>query len=248
MTNILPTQTGPQTLLKARQLVKRYGQREVVKGIDLTINEGEIVALIGPNGAGKSTTLEMTIGLRIPDSGTISFGFEHHLQHIGVQLQTTPFFRGLTTAENLTLFAHFYGVRLSKQQVTELLARCGLSEVVRTEAARLSGGQQKRLAIAMTLAHNPRLIFLDEPTAALDPQARHDIRQLIRSLSQTNGTTVVFSSHDMEEVNKLAHRIILIVDGRIRAEGTPQELLTRYEVNSLEDLYIQLTTKEEVLS
>ena len=230
-------------LLEAHNLVKRYGDRVVVKDVDLVVAPGEVVGLIGPNGAGKSTTLEMVLGLRMPDSGGVVFWRKDPLRQIGVQLQTTPFFRGLTVAENLTLFANFYGVRLTKQQVADLLARCGLSEVARTEAARLSGGQQKRLAIALTLAHEPRLIFLDEPTAALDPRARHEIRELIRTLA-SNGTAIVFTSHDMEEVSKLAGRVVLIIEGRVHAEGKPTDLLVGYSVNSLEELYLKLTEEE----
>jgi ABC-2 type transport system ATP-binding protein len=231
------------TLLEARNLVKRYGNRVVVKDIDLIVSPGEVVALIGPNGAGKSTTLEMVLGLRIPDSGEVVFWCKDPLREIGVQLQSIPFFRGLTVAENLTLFANFYGVHLSKQEVTQLLERCGLAEVARTEAARLSGGQQKRLAIALTLSHQPRLIFLDEPTAALDPRARHEIRELIRSLAAA-GTTIVFTSHDMEEVGKLADRVVLIVEGRVSAEGKPAHLLAEYHVGSLDELYLNLTNEE----
>ena len=115
--------------------------------------------------------------------------------------------------------------------------------MARTEASRLSGGQQKRLAIALTLSHQPRLIFLDEPTAALDPRARQEIRELIRSLA-TTGTTIVFTSHDMEEVNKLADRVVLVVEGRVRAEGKPTDLLAEYNVSSLEELYLKLTNEE----
>jgi len=230
------------TLIEAHNLVKRYGDRVVVKDVDLMVSPGEVVALIGPNGAGKTTTLEMVLGLRMPDSGKVVFWRKDPLRQIGVQLQSTPFFRGLTVSENLTLFANFYGVHLSKQQVAELLARCGLTEVARTEASRLSGGQQKRLAIALTLSHQPRLIFLDEPTAALDPRARHEIRELIRSLA-TAGTTIVFTSHDMEEVGKLADRVVLVVEGRVRAEGKPADLLAEYSVGSLEELYLNLTNE-----
>jgi ABC-2 type transport system ATP-binding protein len=230
-------------LLEAHHLVKRYGNRTVVKDIDLFVAPGEVVGLIGPNGAGKSTTLEMVLGLRMPDRGEVVFWCKDPRRQIGVQLQTTPFFRGLTVAENLILFANFYGVQLTKQQVADLLARCGLTGVARTEAARLSGGQQKRLAIALTLAHHPHLIFLDEPTAALDPRARHEIRELIRSFA-ASGTAIVFTSHDMEEVGKLADRVVLIVEGRVRAEGKPTDLLVAYNVASLEELYLKLTDEE----
>jgi len=233
-----------QDLLETRGLVKRYGHRLAVDGIDLVVAPGEVVAVIGPNGAGKSTTLEMILGLRRPDSGEVVFWIDHPHHQIGVQLQTTPFFRGLTVAENLALFAHFYGVRLTRQQVSDLLARCGLAEAAHTEAARLSGGQQKRLAIALTLTHQPHLIFLDEPTAGLDPRARREIRTLVRTLA-TNGTAIVFTSHDMEEVGKLADRIVLIVSGRVRAEGTPADLLASSGASSLEELYLNLTQEEE---
>jgi ABC-2 type transport system ATP-binding protein len=230
-------------LLEAHHLVKRYGNRTVVKDIDLIVAPGEVVGLIGPNGAGKSTTLEMVLGLRMPDRGEVVFWCKDPRRQIGVQLQTTPFFRGLTVAENLTLFANFYGVQLTKQQVADLLSRCGLTGVARTEASRLSGGQQKRLAIALTLAHQPHLIFLDEPTAALDPRARHEIRELIRSLA-ASGTAIVFTSHDMEEVGKLTDRVVLIVEGRVRAEGKPTDLLAAFDVASLEELYLKLTNEE----
>lgn len=231
-------------LFAAHHLVKRYGEREVVKGVTLVVSPGEVIGVIGPNGAGKSTTLEMILGLRTPDSGEVVFWRENPRQQIGVQLQTTPFFRGLTVAENLKLFAHFYGVRLTRLQVSDLLTRCRLADAARTQAARLSVGQQKRLAIALTLAHQPRLLFLDEPTAALDPRARREVRELIRSLA-TGGTAIVFTLHDMEEVGKLADRVVLMTEGRVKAEGTPAALLTEYSVSSLEELYLHLTKEEE---
>jgi ABC-2 type transport system ATP-binding protein len=142
------------------------------------------------------------------------------------------------------MFAHFYGVRLTAQQVNALLSRCGLVEAARTEAAKLSGGQQKLLAIAMTLVHRPRLIFLDEPTASLDPRASREIRELVRTLA-TKGTAIVFTSHNMDEVSKLADRLVFIVSGRVRASGTLAELLAGARVNSLEELYLNLTQEEE---
>jgi ABC-2 type transport system ATP-binding protein len=231
-------------LLEAHNLVKRYGRRTVIDHVSLDVSPGEIVALIGPNGAGKSTTLEVILGLRTADGGEVVFWREDPLGEIGIQLQATPFFRGLTTAENLRLFASFYGVRLTQAQIVAILERCGLAGAAHTEAAKLSGGQKKRLAIALTLAHSPRLLFLDEPTAALDPHGRHDIRALIRSLAST-GVAVVFTSHDMEEVGKLADRVVLIVEGQVRADGTPTHLLARYGAPTLEDLYLELTVDKE---
>lgn len=230
-------------LIEARNLMKRYGSRTTVKGISLTVAPGEVVAVIGPNGAGKSTTLEMILGLRHPDGGEVQYWTAEPRREIGVQLQTTPFFPGLTAAENLHVFAAFYGVKLTRAEVAELLERCKLTEAAKTEASRLSGGQQKRLAIAVTMVHKPKVIFLDEPTAALDPRARHEIRTLIHRFAKA-GTAVVFTSHDMEEVGKLADRLLLIVDGQVKAEGTPAELVSRYGVSSLDELYLSLTEEE----
>jgi ABC-2 type transport system ATP-binding protein len=231
-------------LLEAHNLVKHYGHHTAVDGVSLDVSPGEVVALIGPNGAGKSTTLEIILGLRAADGGNVVFWRDDPQREIGIQLQVTPFFRGLTATENLQLFASFYGVRLSRTRIAALLERCDLAGAARTEAAKLSGGQQKRLAIALALTHRSRLLFLDEPTAALDPRARHDIRALIRSLV-SEGVAVVFTSHDMEEVGKLADRVVLIVAGHVRADGAPAELLARFGVASLEDLYLDLTADKE---
>ncbi|GJM84099.1 ABC transporter [Paenibacillus sp. HMSSN-139] len=235
--------------IQASGLVKTYGERRVVGGLDLTIREGEVLAVIGPNGAGKSTTLDMLLGLRRPDEGSIRYWTTSPHRQIGVQLQTTPFFPGFSALENMRMFAAFYGVKLTDREIADYLARCGLDSAARTDAARLSGGQQKRLAIAMTLAHNPKLLFLDEPTAALDPRARREVRELIRSLAEA-GTSVVFTSHDMEEVHKLATRIVMICGGKRIAEGSAEVLLAKFGADNLEDLYLQLTgeyegTKEE---
>ncbi|MUT64746.1 ABC transporter ATP-binding protein [Paenibacillus sp. NEAU-GSW1] len=229
-----------QTLIQANGLVKKYGSRTVVNGLDLDIQKGEVLGIIGPNGAGKSSTFDMILGLKKPDAGTVSYWCEDPARHIGVQLQSTPFFPGFTALENMRMFAAFYGLRLTDSGLRTHLQQCQLGEVGKTDAARLSGGQQKRLAIAMTLMHKPQLIFLDEPTAALDPRARREVRSLIQSLAES-GVSVVFTSHDMEEVHKLATRIAFIRAGSIEAHGTADELLAKYDASSLEGLYIQLT-------
>ena len=228
------------TLIQAQGLAKSYGRKKVVNEIDLTVHEGEVLAIIGPNGAGKSTTLDLLLGLRRPDQGSVRYWTPKPSESIGLQLQSTPFFPGFTALENLRMFAAFYGLRLNSRQLMSHLERCGLGQAAKTDALRLSGGQQKRLAIAMALVHDPKLLFLDEPTAALDPRARRDIRDLIRSLAEA-GTSIVFTSHDMEEVHKLAGRILFINQGRVQAEGTPAELLASFGSDSLEDLYLALT-------
>ncbi|MFD2212425.1 ABC transporter ATP-binding protein [Metabacillus endolithicus] len=231
--------------IKADNIKKSYGKRKVVNGITLEIEKNEILAVIGPNGAGKSTTIEMIVGLRKADQGNVRYWDEKYKTQIGVQFQSVPFFPGLTALENLQLFAAFYKKQLSKEETMELLTQCGLADCSHTDASRLSGGQQKRLAIAAALVHDPTIVFLDEPSASLDPRSRLEIHQIIRSLHK-KGKTVVFSSHDMDEVVKLATRIIMIDQGQIIAEGDALYLCEKYKVTNLDQLYLKLTSKEEV--
>lgn len=232
-------------LLEAKGIHKQFHNREVVKGIDLEIRQGEVLALIGTNGAGKSTTLAMLLGILPPDAGTITRWREDYKAHIGVQLQSTPFFEGYSTEENLRIFAALYNVRMDKEQIQTKLEECNLQEARKTLASRLSGGQQKRLAIAVTTLHNPDLIILDEPAAGLDPRARHEVRTMIERLTE-NKVTVLFSSHDMEEVSRIADRIILMHEGLIVAQGEPENLLQQYHIDNLESLYLKLTDNTQV--
>ena len=227
-------------LIEAKGLRKQFHHREVVKGIDIEIQQGEILALIGSNGAGKSTTLAMLLGILQPDAGEITRWRDDYRAHVGVQLQSTPFFEGYTAEENLQLFAALYSIKLDKEQISRKLEECKLHEAGKTLASRLSGGQQKRLAIAVTTIHNPDLIILDEPAAGLDPRARHEIRAMIQQLAE-NKVTVLFSSHDMEEVSRIADRIILMHAGQIVTQGRPEILLQQYHAETLDDLYLELT-------
>lgn len=226
-------------LIEAKDIRKKYQNREVVKGIHVYIKQGEILALIGTNGAGKSTTLAMLLGVIHPDSGKIKRWRKDYQAHTGVQLQSTPFFEGYTTAENLQLFAALYHIRLDKKELYRKLAECNLQDFAKTPASKLSGGQQKRLAIAVTTIHDPDLIVLDEPAAGLDPCARHEIKHMIQQLAQNN-VTVLFSSHDMEEVLQIADRIILMHDGQIVIQGNPKILLQQYQEKDLDSLYLTL--------
>lgn len=227
-------------LIEARGLIKRFHGREVVKGLNMEIRENEVLALIGENGAGKSTTLLMLLGILAPDDGVIERWREDYRAHVGVQLQATPFFEGYSAEENLALFAALYKVRFTKQEIAKKLEQCGLQDARKTPAARLSLGQQKRLAIAVTTVHSPKLVVLDEPCSGLDPRARQEVRAMIRALAQ-NGVTVIFSSHDMEEVSRTASRIILLHEGGVAAQGSPDELLAAHGAQSLEDVYMKLT-------
>lgn len=145
--------------LQATNLEKKYGNRHIVKGINLEIKDNEILGVIGPNGAGKSTCLELLIGLKERDGGTIQYFLEDFKENIGVQLQASSFFPGLSVSENLKLFGAFYKRNVNKYELNDILLKCRLTESANTEASKLSGGQQKRLAIAITLIHQPKLVF-----------------------------------------------------------------------------------------
>ncbi|MGE7979046.1 ABC transporter ATP-binding protein [Psychrobacillus sp. NPDC093200] len=229
--------------LQATNLVKKYGNRDVVKDINMNISQNEILGVIGPNGAGKTTCIELLIGLKEEDGGTIQYFMEDFKNNIGVQLQSISFFPRLSVSENLRLFGAFYKKNVNKYEMKEILSKCNLTQSANMEASKLSGGQQKRLAIALTLIHDPKLIFLDEPTAALDPLSKKELHSLIRQVNK-EGRTVVFTSHDMEEVNYLANRIIFINKGRIICEGDPKLLIEEHNVANLESLYIKLISEE----
>lgn len=231
-------------LIQATGLIKKYNGQVVVEKIDFEINEGEMIALIGTNGAGKTTTISMLLGIIKPDSGTINYWTEEFKSHVGVQLQTTPFFEGYSVLENMMIFAVLHNIPFTKSMAVERLKDMGLKNMEKTPAIRLSLGQQKRLAIALATIHKPKLIILDEPTSGLDPRARQEIRLLLKQLLKENAT-IMFSSHDMEEVSKLATRVVIMDKGRIIANGTPNDLMREQQVNSLEELYLTLTEENK---
>ncbi|MGT2907224.1 ABC transporter ATP-binding protein [Streptococcus dentiloxodontae] len=211
--------------------------------MNFKIKENEIVALLGKNGAGKTTTIRLLLGIIKPDQGKISYGMPDFNKRIGAQLQTTPFFEALNIIDNLKLFATFYDVSLSKNDIEKLLKEHNLYEARKTKAAKLSLGQQKRLTIIITTIHQPDLVILDEPSAGLDPSGQRDVQQMIQRLKQ-EGKSVLFASHDMIEIKNTADRVMLLHEGRILESGAPDELMTKYHVTNLEELFYTLTNKE----
>lgn len=210
-------------------LTKSYGALTAVDDVSFTVAEGEFFGLLGPNGAGKTTTLEMVEGLRRPDAGTVRMLGESPwprnpklLPRIGVQLQASAFFERLTAREQLRLFAAIYGVAGSVAD--DWLERVGLSEKAGSRVEDLSGGQAQRLAIACALVHDPEVVFLDEPTAALDPQARRNLWDLLSGLNDS-GRTVVLTTHYMDEAEILCDRVAIIDHGQILDMGSPRDLI-----------------------
>jgi ABC-2 type transport system ATP-binding protein len=217
------------TTIAARGLVKRYGDLTAVDGVDLAVEAGTFFGILGPNGAGKTTTLEMIEGIRKPDAGEAEvLGLPVWprnaalLPRIGVQLQASAFFERLTAAEQLATFADLYGV--GRRRVEEMLDLVGLTEKAGTRTEDLSGGQKQRLSLACSLVHEPELVFLDEPTAALDPQARRNLWDVLRSIND-RGHTVVLTTHHMDEAELLCDRVAIMDHGRILTEDRPRALV-----------------------
>ncbi|GIG25811.1 ABC transporter ATP-binding protein [Cellulomonas denverensis] len=215
--------------LSVRGLVKRYDGRPVVDGLDLTARPGQVTAVLGPNGAGKTTTIECCEGLRTPDGGRIEvLGLDPLADaaalrpRVGVMLQDA----GLPTgAPALAVLRHVASMYAEPRPVAELVERLGIAPFARTTVRRLSGGQRQRLALATAVVGRPELVFLDEPSAGMDPQARRAVWDLVAEL-RADGVAVVLTTHLMDEAEELADRVVVVDHGRVIAEGTVDELTT----------------------
>lgn len=217
--------------ISVKDLRKSYGEIKAVDGISFEVNEKEVFGILGPNGAGKTTTLEMIETLRDMDSGEILVNgmdvrrrAREIKELVGVQLQTTVFFDNLTVRETISLFASFYRKHTDPDSLLELVSLRDRSGAMLNE---LSGGQHKRVSIALALVNDPRIVFLDEPTTGLDPQARHNIWEIVEHLRERE-KTVVITSHYIEEAERLCDRVAVMDHGGIIALGTPRELIDRY--------------------
>jgi ABC-2 type transport system ATP-binding protein len=245
-------------ILVVRDLRKAYGSLQAVDGVSFEVQQGEVFGILGPNGAGKTTTLEMIEGMRPIDGGTATVdGLDAGSDprgvkaRIGIQLQSSSFFDELNLAELLVLFGHLYHVRAD---APALLGQVGLSEKAKARVRHLSGGQKQRFSIAAALVNDPRILFLDEPTTGLDPQARRHLWGLIREI-QERGHTVILTTHNMEEAEALCDRVAIMDAGKIVALDTPDALISALlargftkekteQLANLEDVFIDLTGHE----
>jgi ABC-2 type transport system ATP-binding protein len=243
------------TIITVRDLVKNYGQFEAVKGISFDVHEGEIFGLLGPNGAGKSTTLEIIETLRPKASGKImvdGLDLDKSPQEIkkiiGVQLQSSGYYPGLNLLQLIELFSGLYNQDVNPM---ELLEKVNLKDKAKAKVKELSGGQKQRFSVATTLINKPRIIFLDEPTTGLDPQARRSLWELVSDIRKS-GTTVIITTHYMDEAEYLCDRVAIIDSGKIIALDTPDQLIDKLiasgferpremKLANLEDVFINLT-------
>jgi len=247
-----------KTIISVKNLVKNYGHFEAVKGISFDVYEGEIFGLLGPNGAGKSTTLEIIETLREKTSGEVivdGFNLDEKPNEIkriiGVQLQTSGYYPGLNLVELIELFSGLYNRDVDPM---ELLESVNLKEKARSQFKQLSGGQKQRFSVATTLINQPRIIFLDEPTTGLDPQARRSLWELVLQIRK-KGTTIIITTHYMDEAEYLCDRVAIIDSGKIVALNTPDKLIDNLVASgfervkevkkaNLEDVFIHLTGHE----
>jgi ABC-2 type transport system ATP-binding protein len=244
-------------IIEVHNLVKKYGDFTAVKGINFTVEEGEVFGLLGPNGAGKSTTLEIIETLRSKTSGKVFVdGMDldkvpnEIKKVIGVQLQTSGYYPGLNLVELIRLFSGLYNIKVD---VTEFLELVNLKEKAKAKFKELSGGQKQRFSIATTLINQPKIIFLDEPTTGLDPQARRNLWNLIAEIKK-KGTTVIITTHYMDEAEVLCDRVAVIDCGEIIAINSPDKMIDELVASgferkkgvkaaTLEDVFINLTGK-----
>jgi ABC-2 type transport system ATP-binding protein len=232
---------GADPVVETSGLRMRYGYREVLRGVDLQVRRGEVLALLGPNGAGKTTTIEILEGFRKRTAGEVQVlgtdpdhGDEAWRARLGIVLQAWRDHGRWRVRELLDHLGRFYAPygapeRTRPRDPDELMGLVGLTEQSGAAVARLSGGQRRRLDVAIGLVGRPELLFLDEPTAGFDPEARREFHDLVHRLSTTEATTILLTTHDLDEAEKLSDRILILVGGRIVADGTAAELARQVE-------------------
>lgn len=243
------------TIIKVKNLVKNYGNFQAVKGISFDVHEGEIFGLLGPNGAGKSTTLEIIETLRDKTSGEIwvnGFNLDEKQEEIkkiiGVQLQTSGYYPNLKLVELINLFNGLYNRSVDPFSLLEMV---NLKDKANAKVKELSGGQKQRFSVATTLINDPKIVFLDEPTTGLDPQARRNLWDLVRNI-RAKGATVIITTHYMDEAEVLCDRVAIIDAGKIIALDSPDRLIDQLVLTgferpkemkhaNLEDVFINLT-------
>lgn len=242
-------------LIEVEHLTKRFKKFVAVNDISFAVEEGEIVGLVGPNGAGKSTTIHMMLGLIVPSSGTIRlFGSrldddrETILESLNFTSPYMAFPPRLTVLENLTVFARIYRVVNAQVTIMDLLEQFGIAGLKNKPVSRLSSGESTRVGLCKAFLNRPRLLLLDEPTAYLDPQASVHVREILLEMQKNSGTTILYTSHNMREVQRMCDRILFLQNGRIVASGTPlqvtREILKEERAQpALEEVFVHVARR-----
>lgn len=238
-------------ILQARSLTKRFGDIVAVDGLDLDVRAGEVIGLLGVNGAGKTTVMNMILGLTIPNGGSIHvFGKDLQKHRIEI-LKRTNFCTtyanlpsNLKVWQNLRVFAGLYGVKNSGEKIEELLEMLGIHHLRNNITGRLSAGEGTRVNLAKALLNDPELLLLDEPTASLDPDIADKVRKLVRRLQREHSPAILYTSHNMRDIEEVCDRILFLHQGRILASGTAGEIKSRFEGKDLDDVFIKVARNE----
>ena len=240
-------------VVEVSQLTKRFGAVTAVDGLSFAVQRGEIFGLLGPNGAGKTTTLQMLLGLTTPSSGSarilgldVARERRRVLQRVNFSSAYIALPSNLTAWENLNVFAKLYGVRDARRRIPGLLEELEIPDVAGRVTGALSSGQLTRLNLCKALLNDPEVLFLDEPTASLDPDISEKVRALLKRLQAERGVTILYTSHNMLEVERLCDRVLFLARGRCVAEGRPEEVRGRAQGATLEQVFITLARDGEL--
>ncbi len=237
----------PAPIVEVKNLTKRFGEFTAVDGISFDIQPGEILGLLGPNGAGKTTTIQMLLDLVTPTAGSVRmFGLdlaahrEEILQQVNFSSTYISMPYSLTVEENLWVVAKLYGKADVRRRIDEVLKKVEMEDSRTKVTRRLSSGQMTRLALAKAFLTEPKVLLLDEPTASLDPDIAHKIRALLKEVRRSSGLSILYTSHNMREMEEMSDRIIFLQKGKIVAQGTAQEITQRFGQRDLEDVFLKL--------
>ena len=238
-------------ILEAENLAKKFGGFTALDGLSFRVAEGESLGLLGVNGAGKTTAMNLLLGLTTPTSGTVRiFGLEFWKHRIEILRQVnfssayTSLPSNLLVWQNLTVFAKLYGVPRPRQRIEALLEQLDITHLRKSVTGKLSAGESTRVNLAKALLNEPRLLLLDEPTASLDPDIADRVRKLLRKLQKDTGLSILYTSHNMRDIEEVCDRLIFLHGGKVLAEGTPGDVHERFNRSSLEDLFIGVARGE----
>lgn len=241
-----------EDIVEAVGLTKTFNSTLAVDNLSFTIKRGEILGLLGPNGAGKTTTMHMLLGLTTPTSGKVRiFGLdsdkdrEEILGRVNFSSSYVSLPYSLTIRENLTVFAKLYEVKDAKRKIPELMEVFNIKDIQNEPTRRLSSGQITRVSLAKALLNDPEVLFLDEPTASLDPDMAERTRCLLMNLNKDKGMTILYTSHNMVETEEICDRVIFLDKGRIIAEGAPTEVTEKFGSNTLEEAFLKIARRDK---
>ena len=233
--------------IEVNNLAKRFKNALAVKNISFKINKGTIIGLLGPNGCGKSTTIGMMLGLIKPTSGTVVINGQNIENNRTSLLEKMNFIspyielpKKLTVEENLKVYGRLYGVKNLEGKISEIMEKLNLTEFKKRKTGELSSGQKNRVSLAKALVNDPEILFLDEPTASLDPDVGDNIRTFIEDFASKKGATILLASHNMNEVERLCHEVMMMKDGKIIDKGKSSDLINKHGRKNLEEVFLKI--------